>query len=184
MPNITDYTSPAKGLQPTETGIDARAMEGRRVGAFYTQAGETLKRAAQEKATAAGRFAEAVGEKARTAGRIAHGVEEAGDQGVAYENHRLISAGAPAAATLHDNLNSAWNAIASDPNTDPHNMGATVTNFREQLEPQLQQFRDSFLTEDAQKWADAQVRETRKHFYEKTTADTAKAAGDALWVRC
>lgn len=42
MPNITEYTNPIDGLQPSDRGTDAAAQAGRRVGSFYHQIGESV----------------------------------------------------------------------------------------------------------------------------------------------
>lgn len=45
MPKIETYMAPVKGLEPSNRGIEAEQMAGRRIGAFYHQLGETTGRA-------------------------------------------------------------------------------------------------------------------------------------------
>src|SRR6185437_6196173 len=82
-------------------------------------------------------------------------VEAAGNVAVDYAQHQEISHGAAAYAGLNDALTQTWNDTVktADPN-DPN----VAAKFREQvLEPQLEKFGQSFLTEGGQKWAEARV---------------------------
>ena len=71
-----------------------------------------------------------------------------------------------------------WNAIVSDPNTDP-NDPTIKQKFMASLEPQLEDFKNSFQTEEGQRYAEAHADALRMHFVEKTDADMSTRAGQA-----
>lgn len=158
MPNIRDFSAPeGLGLQPSSVGTEAAASAGRRVGAFYNQAGQAL---------------------ADTGQRVGSAVKDAGDAAVQYMEHREISLGAANLAQLQQNQVDAWNAAAkgADPN-DP----TVAAKFRETtMEPALDKFSQSFMTEGAQKWAESRVDRFRQHMFEKTSADMSSLAADAV----
>ena len=97
MPNIRGYDTPNLGLQPSETGVEAFAGAGRRIGAFGSQVAATL---------------------STVGGQLGSAVRNAGDAAVAYEDHREISHGMAAGAELIANLNDDWNNTAK--NADPN----------------------------------------------------------------
>jgi hypothetical protein len=157
--NIKTFEAPSLGLQPTETGIDATVQTARRIGMFYNQAGESKTRMGQELGSA---------------------VRAAGDVAVQYAEHQEISHGAANFAKLTDNLTQNWNDRAK--NADP-NDPTVAAKFREDvLEPALEQYRQGFLTEGGQKFAETRIDALRNHLFEKTAADMSSLAKDAVAV--
>jgi len=163
MPQIRQFNAPALGLEPTETGIRATTDAARRAGASFNEV-------AQESEAVGNRFARGIG----TA------VQAAGDQVVAYAEHREIAHGAAAWAGLNDQLTQQWNDIAK--NADP-NDPTVAAKFRENvLEPALEKYRDGFLTEGGQKFAESHVERLRDHMFQKTAADMSSLAAKAVEV--
>lgn len=153
-------------------------MEGRRIGAFYDQAANTIKQSASDQARAAEQKVGAVSAEGQSAKEMAAAVSEVGTDATNYETHREISIGAKNFATLHDNLTNQWNQAAS--NADP-NDPSVVGKFRDQMEDKLQDFtEDGFLTPAAKEWAQGQVARLRDHMFEKTSADMSSMAMDAV----
>lgn len=125
--------------------------------------------------------------------RVGRGVVAAGDAANAYIAHREINTGAANAADFTLNHNQAWNDFATgkdiDPN-DPHHddiLNARVNNPRaaqqwiqQNLEPDLQKFRDGFLTEKGQEWADHFANTYREHAAIKGAADMSAMAADRV----
>lgn len=162
MPNIRTYEAPkGLGLQPDERGTDAALQVARRGGAFFNQAADAV---------------ESVG---KMEGRMAEStIRDVGKAVNDYMEHREVSQGAASYAGLNDKLTQQWNETAkgADPN-DP----TVAQKFREQiLEPELQKFGQSFLTEGAQKWAQTRVESLRSHMFEKTSADMGTLAAAAV----
>lgn len=161
MPNITEFDAGNLSIRPSETGVEAFAAAGRRIGAFYNQT---------------------AGELTNAGARIGHGITEAGDIAVKYEDQKQISAGAASGAQLFaDQLEKKDAAIkAIDPN-DPHygqKVEVAVKQWREeQLEPALQDFAGQFTTTAAKDWATRYVDNTRQTMFVHSTADIASAAG-------
>lgn len=164
MPNIQTYDAPTNlGLQPTETGVTAFEQAGNRIGRFFNQAAAAAKDVGDQLARG-----------------VAGAVKDAGDVAVQYAEHQEISHGAAAFAQLNDNLTQAWNDAAK--NADP-NDPTVAQKFREKvLEPALEKYRDGFLTEGGQKFAEAHVDALRNHMFEKTAADMSSLAKDAVAV--
>lgn len=163
MPNIKTFDAPQLGLNPTETGIQANTQAAYRAGRFFNQ---------QAQATE-----EVGGELARG---IGGDVKAVGDVALQYMEHREISHGAAAYAQLNDDLTQQWNDTAK--NADP-NDPTVAAKFREQtLEPALEKYRQNFLTEGGQKFAEARVDSLRNHMFEKTSADMSSLAKDAVAV--
>jgi hypothetical protein len=160
VPNIRTFDTPQLGLQPTEIGIEATAAAARRGGTFYNQAAAAL--------TARGQH-------------IASATKDAGDLAINYIEHREISNGAAKLAQIEDGYTGAWQKFASNPNLD-WNDPTIVQQFRAQMEPGLQQFKDSFITEGGKQWAEGRVDRFREHMFTKTAADqsTLSAAAIAL----
>lgn len=152
MPEIKGFDAPNLSLQPSEVGVEATAGAARRVGAFYNQTGQILGDA----------------------------VRSAGDQAVAYEDHREISAGAAHGAQIIDGLNQDWNNTAK--NADPNDPSVAAKWREEKLEPILQQFSEGFNTEKSQAWAEHFVDQYRQHAFQKTAADMSSLAADAVHV--
>ena len=170
MPNIRQYDNPVNGLQVDERGVDAALQVARRGGSFFNQAADAVNQV--------GSATNAVGEAG--ARMIEGDIRAAGGVALDYMQHREISQGAAAYAKLNDQLTQKWNdtAKSADPN-DP----TVAQQFREQvLEPTLQNFGESFLTEGGQKWAEARVESLRGHMFEKTAADMGTLAAQAVAV--
>ncbi len=111
---------------------------------------------------------------------VGSSIEAGGQAAVQYLEHKDISQGSAAYAQLFAQKTQQWNDIAnkSDPN-DP----TTAPKFMQSLEGDLATFKDDgFLTEGGQKWAEAHVDALRQHLAEKTQADMASKAGDAVIV--
>lgn len=163
MPQIRQFDAPPLSLQPSETGVEATAQAGNRIGRFFNQvAAATTEVGNQIKRTISG------------------SIEAASNVAYQYVEHREISQGAAAFAQLNDNLTQQWNDTAK--NADP-NDPATAAKFREQvLEPALDKYRQSFLTEGGQKFAEGRIDSLRNHMFEKTSADMSSLAKDAVAV--
>jgi hypothetical protein len=163
MPNIRTYEAPQLGIQPSEQGVQAATGAGNRIGRFYNQ-------------VAAG--TEEVGNQ--TARGVSSAVRDVGEQIVKYAEHREIGLGAATYATLNNNLSQKWDDISktADPN-DP----TVATKYRDEVvEPALEKFRDGFLTEGGQRFAEARIDSMRNHFFTKTTADMSSLAAQAVLV--
>jgi len=158
MPNIRQVEAPqGLGLSPTETGIDARLQEARRVGTFFNQTADLYNQ-----------------EGAELRGAVADVGQVAND----YMTHRDISAGAANGAQLIANLNSAWNETAK--NADPNDVTVKQKFLEETLNPTLDKFKDGFSTEQSQAWAEHFVDQYRNHMFEKTSSDMSTLAGIAV----
>lgn len=160
MPNIHEYNAPnGLGIQPTETGVDAFAQAGRRIGSFFSDMSE---------------------DERRKGSMLGGAVQSAGDAYVDYETHKEISAGAPAAANMLLGLQTTWNNTAK--NSDPNNT-AIGGKFREEtLEPALEKFQSAFTTEKGQQWAQEQTDHIREHMYHKIVSDQSSMASQAVAV--
>lgn len=177
MPQMKVITSDVDKLQPTDRGIDANLQAARRTGTFYNQAGEALSNAARARADAAGDIA-------KSASGIAQSVDLAVVQNEDRAGHREIAAGAAAGAQLFSNLSDQWDATAKAQAAKDPNDTSVAAKFREEtLEPALEKFRDAFgNTDKGQQWAEQHIDRMRDHFYQKTAADMATQAADAVRV--
>lgn len=165
---IRQYESPISSIRPSEVGVEATAAAARRAGGFFSQSAAALRALGSETAAAGEQTARMVGSSIRDAGAAA----------VDYAQHREIAHGAAADAGLTDKLTNAWNDTVK--NADP-NDPTVAAKFREQvMEPELQKFGESFLTEGGQKFAEQRVERLRNHLFEKTSADMATLAGAAV----
>lgn len=157
MPNIRSYDAPdGLTIAPSDRATESVANAGRRISANYDDAASAIRQAGNS---------------------FSSGIQAAGDVAVKWMDHREISAGAPAMATMLSGLDAKWNQTAkgADPN-DP----TVAAKFREeQLEPALEKMRGGFNTERSQAWADAQIDSMRNHFITKTSADMATLASVA-----
>lgn len=156
IPNITDFDAGNLALRPSETGVEAFAAAGRRIGAFYNQEGHAI---------------------AEAGARIGRGIQQAGDAAVAYADHQQINAGADHGATLFATLTDSWNKTSA--NADVHDPTVAQKWREEQLEPALQQFTQGFTTEKSQEWANRFVNTMRQHYFTKTEADMSSMASVA-----
>lgn len=177
MPQIKEITSNVDQLRPSDRGIDAAAAAGRRIGGFYSQAGEALSNAARARADAAGDIA-------KSASGAANAVDLAVVQNEDRAGHREIAAGAAAGAQLFSNLSDQWDSMAKAQAAKDPNDTSVADKFRQEtLEPELDKFRDTFgNTDKGQQWAEQHIARMRDHFYQKTSADMATQAGDAVKV--
>lgn len=159
MANIQEYNPGGLGLQPSETGEQAFAAAGRRVGAFYNQTGQEITNLGQQ---------------------VSGAIRDAGDVYVKYQEHKDISKASADFAQLQENLINQWNATAK--NADP-NDPTVAQKFRENvLEPQLENFGSDLQTEGGQNFAQSHVNALRQHMFEKTAADMSTLAGVAAKV--
>lgn len=163
MPAIKSYNSPnaGEGLRINNSGIGA--VEGEAASAIRAAS------LAERNVDATGR---AIGSAIKTTGEVA---------AQAYEQYYVqpeISKGAAALAGYQDDLTTKWNTLAKS--TDPNDASIKQKFLTEELEPALQKFNDSFQTADGKKFAEAQSNQFRKHMFEKTTADSATRAGEAI----
>jgi hypothetical protein len=158
VPNIRTFETPQLGLQPSEIGVEATAAAARRGGQFYNQAAGAL---------------DALGQRAGSA------IKYAGDTAVNYMQHREISNGAAKLAQIEDGFTGAWQQLAANPNLD-WNDPTIVQRFRAGMEPGLQKFKDSFLTEGGKQWAEGRIEQFREHMFHKTAADSSTMAAGAI----
>lgn len=159
MPKFTEYVNKETDLKPTEVGVEADIRAGRVVGQNYTEAANDI---------------------TNTGARLGSAVKEAGDVVVNFMQSRDISKGAAAEATMHENLAKAWDDTVK--NADP-NDPTVAQKFRDNvIEPNLEKFRDGFMTEGGGKWAESRIDALRNHLATKATADMAQKAKDAVSV--
>jgi hypothetical protein len=181
MPQIKEYTAEEDKLRPTETGVEAFAQAGRRIGAFYNQAAEAITRTAQDKARAAETLAGAEKAKFGAFGRSAEALGGALDAAVDLRAHQEISQGSANFAQAANDITEQWNDTVK--NADPNANQALQPGFFEQkFEPWAEKYVQGFQTNSGRDYARKQVDNLRHHLYEKTTADTATLAGDAVQV--
>lgn len=161
MPQIAQYEAPqGLGLRPTETGVQATAGAARRLQADYNEA-----------AAATERLGSQIGEDIRLGGKIA----------LEHMDAQQISQGAVAYAGLTADIMKKWDDRVKS--ADPNDSTLARKFIAEEVEPQLQEFKDKgFYTENGQKWAEAHVEQLRTHMFHKTSADMATLAGEAAKV--
>lgn len=159
MPNITEFTAGNLAIRPSETGVEAAAQAGRRIGAFYDQEAQGI----------------------QTAGaRIGQSIREAGQTAVEYADHQQIEAGAKHGADLTANLIQSWNQTAA--NADPHDPTTAQKWRTDVLEKSLDEFVNGsgdsgfFDTEKSKQWASEYADRLRQHFYETTEGDMGRLA--------
>lgn len=171
MANIKTFDTPALGLRPSSTGVDAVAGAARRVGAFYNQ----LAAGKDEVARATESVGAMEGSAARDVGRsLSSGIEAVND----YMSHQEISHGAATFAEMQDNLTQQWNdwAKKADPN-DP----SVAAKFRETvLQPALEKYSDGFNTTKGQAWAESHSNALGLAMSQKMGADMSSLAGAAV----
>lgn len=181
MPNIKTYESQVTGFRPTETGVEATAQAGRRAGTAYAEASNSVRQTAAS-LQRVGQETREFGSETAAAGNqfatnLEQGINYTGKVAVDMLDHQQISQGAVAYTKMMSRMTDAWNDTAK--NADP-NDPTVGPNFREKiLEPELETFRNSFLTDKSQQWAEHRVENLRNHMTEKTTADMAMMAGRA-----
>lgn len=157
MPNIRSYDTPALDIRSTDRGVEATAAAARRGGAFFNQAAEDM--------TGLGN-------------RIAGTVRDVGQVAVDYAQHREISTGATEFATMHARLTDAWANTVK--NADPNDTGVMQRFNEKVLQPTLEKYQSSFITEGGQRWAQQHTDALRNHMFERGAADMSSLAGDAV----
>lgn len=160
MPAIAEYTS-KENIQPTETGVQATAMAGRRIGASFNQTAADVERVGKQAAQGYG-----------------SAVHVAGEVALAYAEHDDVSKLSANGSKLLQNATQEWdervkNADPNDPTTAPKFLEETLT-------PALDKLKASAWTDKGQKFAEAHADAMRNHFVTKTTADMATAAKVAI----
>lgn len=160
---IKEYNSPnaSGGLRTSDKGI----------GALQDEAATGMRMASQSAASLR-QEGESYGGAIKATGQVA---QQAYDT---YVVQPEISKGAAALAGYQDDLTTKWNALAKG--TDPNDATIKAKFMKDELEPSLQRFNDSFSTAAGKKFAEDQSNAFRKHMFEKTTADVATRAGEAL----
>lgn len=183
MPAIPQFEANNAGFRPSETGVEAVAMAGRRVGLYYNQEataermlGQSTERLGQETAQLGREKANLLtGEGARLGSAVA----AAGDAYVKQAQHQEISHGSAAFAGLLQSSTQDWNSQVE--NVDPNNT-TIAPKFMSSLNDKLEAFQNSFNTEGGQQWAQEHVNALRQHFAEKTQGDMSIMAGQAVVV--
>lgn len=160
---IKEYNPDIPGLRPSETGIDATLLAARRASASYNEVADA--------ATSIGK---------QNAQMVRSSINDVGGQVVAFAEHQEISHGAAAYAGLNDDLTKKWNETVK--NADPNDPGV-ADRFREKvMEPELEKFKNGFLTDGGQKWGETRLENLRNHMFTKTAADMSSLAADAVAV--
>jgi hypothetical protein len=172
MPNIYDPGFDIPDIRPTEIGVEATAAAGRRLGTY----GEQIAASKQQEGRIIGQTVKAVG-----------------DQAVQYEEHREINTGSRHAADMMATLNQSWNDYVTGRDIDPNDpqrqdkLEARLNNpqaaqqWREdKLEPALDQFKQGFLTQGGQDWAERFVDAYRDHATVKAASDISQMAGHVV----
>src|SRR5262245_31099350 len=159
MPNIKVYDQPSLGIRPSEIGIESTAAAARRGGHFFSQA---------------------AGEVAATGHMLGSALSYAGDVAVRYMEHREISTGAANLAALQDGTEREWNETVKQ--SDPNDPSVAAKYVDEQLNPRLNKFKESFMTERGRAWAEARVDRFREHMFQRTSADMSTLAKEGVAV--
>lgn len=159
MPNILDPSFTVPDIRPSETGVEATARAGLRLGAYGNQIAQAKQQEGQDIGRATG---------------------SAVDAAYTQAEHMEISKGAAHGADMVAKLNDSWNQTAK--NADPNDPSVAAKWRAETLEPALEQYRSGFLTEGAQQWAEHFVDSYREHTVLKTSADMSSMAADAVHI--
>lgn len=163
MAVLKEYNSPnaGGGLRQNNAGISA----------LESEASTVIRTAslAERETWIAGR---AIGGAIKATGDVA---ERAFEQ---YVVQPEISKGAAALAGYQDNLTTKWNELAKTANVNDASIRQKF--IEDELEPSLQKFNEGFQTAEGKKFAESQSNSFRKHMFEKTTADMATRAGEAI----
>lgn len=166
MPNIRTYEAPqGLDLRPSEIGVDAVAGAGRRIAGSYDEAAAAVSTVGNQ-----------------TARNIKSTIEDAGTVALQHIDSQQIAAGAAKGTEMFGALNqSKDDALKGIDPKDPlygQKVAAAIQQWRdEKLEPSLEKFRDGFLTEGGQKWAEHFIDKTRQHMFTHSAADISTAAG-------
>lgn len=161
MPNIRSYTNPVPGITPSDRGVSATAQ------------------AAEDTARGAARVSEMMRQTGTQIGNaITRGGAAIASEYERQVEHVEVTQSATLLATKQDELTRGWNNIASKAN--PNDTTVSQKFREEQLEPTLQKYIDGHKTETGKRFAEKEANRLREHFLNKTTADTALRAGQAL----
>jgi hypothetical protein len=195
MPQIKEYTAENDKLRPSEVGAESFAQAARRVGAFYSQAGEVIKQSAQDRARAAEALARSATARATAAGALATeekakaGAESglvttagtAIEQAEAFAGHQEVSQGMKNFAQAQESLTKEWNQTFDKQATaDPNNRSIQGNFMQGRFEQWAQSYTKGFVTPQGRDWAEEQVNHLRNHLQEKTGADMSTMAGMAV----
>lgn len=163
MPRIQTFDAGNLGLQPSEIGVESVAAAARREGAFYSQ-----------QAAATEQVGRSIGQMAGSA------IRDAGQAALDYLDHQQISHGAATFAELTANKTAEWSKIIEG--SDPHDPSVGKQFLEESLEPALDKFRQGFMTEKGQAWAEAHIDALRQHFFQQTASDISSKAKQGVTV--
>lgn len=103
-----------------------------------------------------------------------------GEVAVQQIEHHEISHGAAGFAGLSDTMTRTWNGLVKD--ADPNDATVGARFMESAVEPELEKFKQGFITEGGQKFAEARVEALRTHLFQKTAADMSTLAADAVEV--
>lgn len=132
-------------------------QSGRRISGYYRDAGDSM---------------------TETGNRAASAVRDVGNTVVKFMENKEVSAGAANYAKLQSNLLTQWNETAKK--ADPNDPSVREKFVEEVVEPRLQQYREGFLTEGGQKFADSHVASLREQMFTRTAADMSSLAAVAV----
>lgn len=179
MPQIKEYTAQVDQLRPSETGVEAVAMEGRRIGAFGDQAANVLRQSAGDVARAAEVKARAIGQEDKTFSDVGVDITTAASQTQDFLAHKEIGQLTPVLAKRMLDISDQYQDALSK--ADPAHADMAIAQFNEQtLEPAFQQLEDSASSPQAKKFVADHINQLREHYYEKQAGDRAQLAGIAV----
>lgn len=144
------------------------------MGGFYNQVAGATQELGQETSrlgTDIGNMWKSIG------GDVSSSIETAGNAYLKYQDHKEISAGAPAGADLLSALDQKWNETAKT--ADPNDPATRQKFLKETVRPAIDQFKGGFTTENSQAWAQHFTDQIYSHLTTKTAADQATLAGIA-----
>lgn len=103
-------------------------------------------------------------------------IEYVGERWEEQRAKEEISLGSRAASELTLGMTRRWNKEVTEGDPNDPQIGQ---RFRDELEPDLEAWSESFKTKQGKAWAQSQVGAIRNHFVEKTIADQSRLAGVA-----
>lgn len=156
MPQIVEYVN-REGIQPTDRGTEARVQQGRRIGASFNEVAEGLKNFG-----------------ARGGQMLSGAIRDAGNAATAYVTHREINQGVPTFAVLQDRKMNEWQNIVK--NADPNDPTVRQRFIEQSLAPSIEQFNESFHTDEGRHWAEGRTTDLLNHMYTTSAADMATLA--------
>lgn len=159
MPNIRQLQAKDVTIQPSDAGPSAAANTARRIAGVY---GDIVSMQAGGN---------------RGWGDI---VRTGGAEIVRYAENREISQGGATFAEMQASLSQLWNEHAHS--ADENDAETAVRFQKEVMDPALEKWGNSFMTEGGQKFARGRVDSLRRHMFEKTRSDMVTLAGEAAQV--